>query len=160
MMKTLLVTSLALAISIRIAFAGIFNFTSGDTTYTIVEADPFASGGIAGNTTAVGGGLFSAESATTTTMRDRPVSAFLSGYELVSGATDRVFDNTGFSPQIVATVSGLISGQYKVYAVHLYAHTGTQYASLCQPRRSHRGYRHGCFGRNHHRGLHRHAYWP
>ena len=126
-MKKLIVASMALAIGVSGAFANIY--TWGD--YTIVEADPFASGGSAGNTTAVGGGFFSASSDTATTMRDRTIAPFVTGYESIAGATDRVFDNTGDGPEMVTTVSGLAADEYNVYAVYLYRGDGVaQIASL------------------------------
>ncbi len=116
-----------MALCISTSVAATFNFTTGGTTYTIVEADPFASGGTAGNTTAVGGGYFSASGQSATTMRDRTVGAFNTGYEGILGATDRVFDNTVSGPETVTTVSGLTAGQYNVFIVYLYADPdGTQ----------------------------------
>ena len=90
------------------------------TTYTIVEIDPFASGGTAGNTTAVGGGFFSAGGQSATTMRDRAVSAFNTAYEGIVGDTNRVFDNTVSGPETITTISVPV-GQYNVFAVYLYA---------------------------------------
>jgi len=126
-MKKLIIASMALAIGVSGAFANAY--TWGD--YEIVEADPFASGGAAGNTTAVGGGFFSASGQSATTMRDRTIGAFVTGYESIAGATDRVFDNTVAGPEMVTTVSGLTAGQYDVYAVYLYRGDGVaQIASL------------------------------
>jgi len=44
-------------------------------------------------------------------MRDRTVGAFNTSYEGITGATDRVFDNTGAGPETVTTISGLATGQ-------------------------------------------------
>jgi len=101
--------------------SGIGGVGTTGTTYTIVEIDPFADGGTAGNTTAVGGGFFSAGGASPTTMRDRTVAPFNTAYEGIAGATNRVFDNAGSGPETVTTVSGLTAGRYDVFAVYLYA---------------------------------------
>jgi len=127
-MKNTIITAAILAGSISAASAASYVWTSSGisgvgttgTDYNIVEIDPFANGGTAGNTTAVGGGYFSGGQSTTT-MRDRTVSAFNTGYEGITGATNRVFDNTGSGPETITTISGLTTGQYNVYAVYLYA---------------------------------------
>ena len=120
-MKKLIVATMALAIGMSATFAATYTWTGSGPTYTIVEIDPFADGGTAGNTTAVGGGFFSAASQSETTMRDRTVGPFNTGYEGISGATDRVFDNTVAGPEIITTVSGLVPGEYEVFVVYLYA---------------------------------------
>ena len=58
-MKKTIITAAQLAAGISAASAATFAWSDGSISYTIVEADPFASGGSAGNTTAVGGGFFS-----------------------------------------------------------------------------------------------------
>jgi len=134
-MKNTIMTTAILAASISAASAASYIWTSSGisgvgtsgTDYNIVEIDPFASGGSAGNTTAVGGGFFSAGSQSATTMRDRAVSAFNTSYEGIAGATNRVFDNTIAGPETITTISGLATGQYNVYVVYLYADpNGTQ----------------------------------
>jgi len=96
-------------------------FTFGD--YTIIEADPFADGGTAGNTTAVGGGFYSAAADSDLVWRDRTVGAFGTGYEGLSGATDRVYQSAtpNVGPELVTTVSGLTAGWYEVSVVYLYS---------------------------------------
>ena len=121
-MKKLTIAFMALAINMSTAFAATYTWTGATgTDFTIIEIDPFASGGTAGNTTAVGGGFFSAGSQSATTMRDRAVGAFSTGYDVIPGATDRVFDNTSYGPETVTTVSGLAAGEYAVFALYLYA---------------------------------------
>lgn len=130
-MKKTIITAAVLAAGISAASAATFAWSDGSISYTVVEADPFASGGSAGNTTAVGGGFFSATGQSATTMRDRTIAPFVTGYESITGATDRVFDNTDAGPEMVTTVSGLAAGQYNVYAVYIYRSDGVnQIAAL------------------------------
>jgi len=98
--------------------------------YTIVEAEPFASGGTAGNTTAVGGGFFSAPADAPGIWRNRTVSAFVTDYENVPLATNRVFDTTNGAPELVTTVSLPAAGIYEVAIVYLYAQNSDTDAGL------------------------------
>ncbi|NOZ41263.1 MAG: PEP-CTERM sorting domain-containing protein [Planctomycetes bacterium] len=100
--------------------------------FTVIEAEPFASGGTAENTTAVGGGFFSNPSATpdTTSWRDRTIGAFVTGYESLGGATDRVFDSVNAGPELVTTISGLAAGTYEVAVVYLHSTTVDDDAGL------------------------------
>lgn len=108
----LVIVSLALAIP---ADAATFTYTIGSETITIVEADPFKSGDTAGNTVrAVTPGSFWGSTSTSngdSLWRERPINAFVTGYESIPGATDRLYevgssDRTN-APELVTTISGL-----------------------------------------------------
>ncbi|MBI9019398.1 MAG: hypothetical protein JEZ07_19285 [Phycisphaerae bacterium] len=92
---------------------------------TIVEADPYKSGDTPGNTLRVDGGTFwgtTVASGTDNLWQERTITPFNTGYQLVAGATDRVYevtsDERANAPELVTTVTGLASLNYDVYLVH------------------------------------------
>ncbi len=104
-------------------------YTFGD--YTVVEADPFANGGMAGNTTTVGGGFFSDFAFNSATWQQRLSSApFDTGYQNVPGASDRLFENSNSAPELVTTISGLAPSTYDVSVVYLYRQDSDTAAGL------------------------------
>ena len=99
---------------------------------TVVEADPFLDGGVAGNTVrADGSGTFWASEETSNTdglWRQREYNAFGAGYELLPGTTDRTFeiaaaDSTG-APELQTSVTGLAAANYEVFLVHTIRNDG------------------------------------
>lgn len=129
-MKHTLITLFAVAATASLSSAATYVTTIGGLDYTIVEADPFATGGTAGNTTAVGGVFFSGGGESATTWRNRTVSPFNTGYENVAGATNRIYDHTSFAPELVTSVTGLAAGTYEVFAVYIYANDGGDIAGI------------------------------
>jgi len=108
---------LGLLLSAGPAAAQTFDFGS----LTIVEADPFADGGVAGNTTAAGGGFYSAPAAAVGVWQNRTIGGFLTGYNFLPGASDRVYESLAGlpGPELVTTITGLTPGEYEVSLVHV-----------------------------------------
>ncbi len=56
--------------------------------------------------------------------RERTIGPFLTGYETLAGSTDRVYELYGndriFAPELVTAITGLTTGSYEVYLVHIY----------------------------------------
>ena len=103
--------------------------TIGTETFTIVEADPFKTGDPVGNTVqAASPGTPWASTSTSNTdnlWRERAISAFVTGYESIPGATDRLYEIAGAdrtnAPEVVTTVSGLAptANGYEVSLVYV-----------------------------------------
>ncbi|MBI9018296.1 MAG: lamin tail domain-containing protein [Phycisphaerae bacterium] len=94
---------------------------------TIVEADPYKSGDTPGNTLrAHGVGYWGAMDTSTidNLWRERTIDPFFTGYEDLTGTTDRLYELSGDdkvnAPELVTTISDLASASYDVFLVHVY----------------------------------------
>ena len=114
-----------------VASAGTFTYNDGVTTYTIVEADPFFAGGTPGNTVGVTDPAAAFSSSTGSNTDGLWQYRNFGGLDHdADGDTAEPFtheltaSDERRAQQLATTVSGLNSGLYAVYAVHLADRTG------------------------------------